>query len=118
MNVKANISRAVSTALTGAILAGALAGSLMLATDNGAQSLYFPGPIGQSVALEYVPTTAHTRQATPNKHRGIPPCREEDGSGQRAMCVWDDGRGNVIVNISRKGTDDRTVVLIDRTPGR
>lgn len=110
--------------LTAAILAGGAAAALTVVTNNGEQPMHFQTPDGQVVQVDYVPPTPTdsdraTRQAsTANKARAILPCREEDGSRQWATCVWDDGRGDVIVNRSRKGRDDVTIVIVDRTPGR
>jgi hypothetical protein len=58
-------------------------------------------------------------QATINRYirdnGGIPPCKEEDGSGQPGMCFWDDGSGDAIVLVPTKpGQDKRVVVLINR----
>ena len=113
-------------ALTASLLAGGATAALTMATNNGEDPMHFQVPNGQTAVVEYIPPTPDkaeraTRQAsTANKARAILPCREEDGSRQWPTCVWDsgDGRGDIIVNVSRKGRDDRTIVLVDRTPNR
>jgi hypothetical protein len=46
---------------------------------------------------------------------GIPPCKWEDGYGQRGMCAWDDGTGDSIVNVpTGVNAQKRVVVLIER----
>lgn len=97
--------------LTALIAAATLLTATATATATPAPTHTAPAPTVQTASL---PNPA-------NAARSIKPCREEDGSGQKEMCVWSsrDGRGDVIINITRKGgKDDRTVVLIDRTPNR
>lgn len=123
-NTRDHLRNGLIFSLTASILAGGLAGGLVMATNNGDQPLHFPVPNGQTAVVEYIPPTpaeskrSTARHASANKARAILPCREEDGSRQWSTCVWDDGRGDVILNVSRKGRDDRTIVIVDRTPRR
>ena len=97
----------------------ALAATAALALTGTAAATATAAPTTHTATAPTVQTASLPNPA--NAARSIKPCREEDGSGQREMCVWSsrDGRGDVIINITRKnGKDDRTVVLIDRTPNR
>lgn len=49
-------------------------------------------------------------------HGGVPPCKEEDGSGQKGTCVWwagkqGNGDGYSYLAIDRKGKDDAIVYI-------
>lgn len=49
---------------------------------------------------------------------GIPPCKYEDGSGQRGACVWLDSRdgkieGNHVLNVPN-GKDKRAILFPSR----
>lgn len=59
------------------------------------------------------PTTGHIRIV--KSLGGIPPCREEDGSGQVGVCYWNDGTGDAIVNVPvGPNRDKRPVILVNR----
>jgi len=79
---------------------------------------------GTVVATVVAPDSDAVSQTTINQYiranGGIPPCKEEDGSGQPGKCYWDaahrgDGNGHpaVLVPVPGHPGADKTVVWLD-----
>jgi hypothetical protein len=76
------------------------------------------------VNTTFAPDSEAVSQTTINQYiranGGIPPCKEEDGSGQPGKCYWDaahrgDGNGHpaVLVPVPGHPGADKTVVWLD-----
>lgn len=80
----------------------------------------FAATLGGGVALASIQNPTSAEIIKVRELGGIPPCKHEDGSGQRGICWFDsrvrgNGDGDVIVLVPAKGQDDkRVVVLINR----
>lgn len=84
----------LAVALTGTFLSGA------------AYATYVAGSTDR-------PTVGDIR--TVKRLGGIPPCREEDGSGQVGACYWNDGTGDAVVLVPvGPNRDKRAVILVNR----